>query len=114
MELKNGRVKLGPLIGIKKIRAKNYNTNISDDSCILKTDIKTNEQKYSHIINKYTKLDPTLPRVFNIKCPNENCKTNTDGEKSEVLYIRYDENNMKYLYMCSICDTTWKTNDASL
>ena len=52
--------------------------------------------------------------VFNIKCPNENCKTNTDGEKSEVLYIRYDENNMKYLYMCSICDTTWKTNDASL
>ena len=90
------------------------NTNISDDSCILKTDIKTNEQKYSHIINKYTKLDPTLPRVFNIKCPNENCKTNTDVEKSEVLYIRYDENNMKYLYMCSICDTTWKTNDASL
>lgn len=91
------------------------NSNVNDDSCILKTDIKSNEQKYSHIINKYTKLDPTLPRLYNITCPNVNCKTNTDKDKhkAEILYIRYDENNLKYLYMCSTCDTTWKTNDSN-
>ena len=88
------------------------NTNISDDSCILKTDIKTNEQKYSHIINKYTKLDPTIPRISNIQCPNVECPTNKDDKhKAEILYIRYDEDNLKYIYMCSMCDTTWKTNE---
>ena len=88
-------------------------SNVTDSSCILKTDIKSGEQKFNHIINKYTKLDPTLPRIYNIKCPNVKCKTNTEpgSHKSEVLYIRYDENNLKYLYMCSKCDTIWKTDD---
>ena len=26
----------------------------------------------------------------------------------EVLYIKYDINNMKYLYMCTVCGTSWK------
>ena len=26
---------------------------------------------YKDVINKYTKLDPTLPRITNIDCPNE-------------------------------------------
>mgnify|MGYP001495532146 FL=1 len=87
-------------------------SNIKENSCILKTNIKKGEQKYNHIINKYTKLDPTLPRISNIKCPNVNCKSNTeDNIKPDILYIRYDEDNLKYLYMCSICDNTWKTNN---
>jgi hypothetical protein len=28
-----------------------------------------------------------------------------------VIYIRYDDDNMKYLYMCVTCDTVWKTDD---
>lgn len=88
--------------------------HIDDTSCILRNDIKKGEQKYNHIINEYTKLDPTLPRVTNIKCPNVNCKTNTEKDtKTEIIYIRYDENNLKYLYLCPICDTTWKTNDSN-
>jgi DNA-directed RNA polymerase subunit M/transcription elongation factor TFIIS len=89
------------------------NSNIDEQSCILKTDIKKGEQKYNHIINKYTKQDPTLPRVYNINCPNINCKTNTEPDtQAEVIYMRYDDDNMKYLYLCSTCDTTWKTNDS--
>ena len=66
----------------------------------------------SHIINKYTKLDPTIPRISNIQCPNVECPTNKDDKhKAEILYIRYDEDNLKYIYMCSTCDTTWKTNE---
>jgi hypothetical protein len=88
------------------------NSNIEENSCILNMDIKKGEQKYSHIVNQYTKLDPTLPRIKNIQCPNATCKTNVETDvKSDVIYLRYDENNLKYLYLCSICDTTWKTNN---
>lgn len=84
-----------------------------DNICVLKTHVKMGEQKYNHIINKYTKLDPTLPHVYNINCPDKGCVTNTDVEnnKRDVLYIRYDEKNLKYLYMCTTCDTVWKTDD---
>ena len=81
--------------------------------CVLNTQFKNETQKFNHIINEYTKLDPTLPRIYNIKCPNDRCTTNAHDEKktAEVIYIRYDDNNMKYLYMCVTCDTVWKTDD---
>jgi DNA-directed RNA polymerase subunit M/transcription elongation factor TFIIS len=71
---------------------------------------KTN-QEYESTINKYTKLDPTLPRIYNMKCPNTECKTNTNDTTPEIIYLRYDDDNLKYLYICSDCDTTWKTNE---
>ena len=81
--------------------------------CVLNTQFKNGTQKFSHIINEYTKMDPTLPRIYNVKCPNDRCITNSTDEKvpTEVIYIRYDDDNMKYLYMCVTCDTTWKTGD---
>jgi len=89
-------------------------SNIDDNSCILRNNIKKGEQKYNHIINEYTKLDPTLPRVTNINCPNVNCNTNIEKDtKAEIIYIRYDETNLKYLYLCPTCDTSWKTNDSN-
>ncbi len=79
--------------------------------CVLNTQLKRGEQKFNHIINQYTKLDPTLPRIYNVKCPNAACETNTKEKPSEVLYVRYDDENMKYLYICVTCDTAWKTDD---
>jgi len=84
--------------------------------CVLKTEIEKGEQKFNHIINPYTKLDPTLPRIKTIRCPNGSCVTNetTAGGSSkptDIIYIRYDDTNMKYLYLCVDCDTTWKTDD---
>ena len=82
--------------------------------CVLKTQLKHNGKTFNYIVNKYTKLDPTLPRIYNIKCPNEGCLTNAEGEKkpAEVIYMRYDDENMKYLYICSDCDMQWKTDDS--
>ena len=40
----------------------------------MNTSFTKGEQNFHHIINKYTKLDPTLPRVYNIPCPNKECK----------------------------------------
>ena len=65
--------------------------------------------KYSQYINKYVKYDPTLPRVDNIKCTNQNCSKKEDA-KNEVIYIKYDMLNMKYLYYCCHCDHFWKVS----
>ena len=39
------------------------------------------------------------------------CPTNKDGKPREIIYIRYDDSNMKYIYLCSDCDTVWQTNE---
>ena len=90
---------------------------------VSKTDIKK-EINYKTSINQYTKLDPTLPRINNIDCPNNQCESNShkynskeDGEipnkkikDKEILYIRYDDKNMKFVYLCAVCDTIWNTD----
>ena len=87
--------------------------------CVLNTDVASKEKSYLQDINEFTKLDPTLPRTRNIKCPNQSCPSNQDfdpdtGEpiekQNEVLYIRYDDTNLNYVYICTQCDTTWKTS----
>jgi DNA-directed RNA polymerase subunit M/transcription elongation factor TFIIS len=83
-----------------------------DNISVSKTQLTRSEQKFSHIINKYTKLDPTLPRINKIKCPNAECDTNkSESVEREIIYIRYDDVNMKYVYLCSTCDTVWKTDE---
>lgn len=87
------------------------NTITSEGVCVLDTQIQKTEQRFDHIINEYTKLDPTLPRIYNMKCPNENCKSNSSEEKdkvkNEIIYMRYDDTNLKYVYICSNCNTNW-------
>jgi DNA-directed RNA polymerase subunit M/transcription elongation factor TFIIS len=82
----------------------------SENVCVAKTQLMRTEQKYTHIVNQYTKLDPTLPRINSIKCPNQNCQSNKGEAEREVLYLRYDDVNMKYIYICALCDTVWNTN----
>lgn len=59
-------------------------------------------------INEFTKYDPTLPHSHTIKCPNPRCKTNTGEAVSDVIYIRVDDQNMNYIYLCTSCDYNWK------
>ncbi len=92
--------------------------SISEDVnslCVSKTHISGggSSKLYSQVINKYTKLDPTLPRINTIKCPNADCSTNNDESKEsinrEIIYLRYDDTNLKYVYLCPTCDHIWKT-----
>lgn len=76
---------------------------------VCKTQIQYQSTTYTHIINDYTKLDPTLPRTKTIKCPN--CSSQSKETESEVIYIRYDDTNMKYIYLCGICNTVWKIDE---
>lgn len=87
-------------------------TSISTESVtVSKTELKKSEQQFSHIINQYTKLDPTLARTNKIPCPNADCATNTKDEPREIIINKYDTVNMKYIYLCSTCDTVWKTDE---
>ena len=63
--------------------------------------------RYRQYANKNIIHDPTLPRVNNIQCPNASCTKKTDQE-NEVIYIKYDFANMKYLYYCCHCEHFWR------
>lgn len=124
---------------------------IADNVCVSETQLRRSEQKFTFMVNEYTKYDPTLPRINMIKCPNQECSSNTaaggagskkkqataqataavvqapsaqeqapaqteqqqavDMNQREVIYIRYDDINMKYIYLCVHCDTIWKTDN---
>ena len=84
--------------------------------CVLNIEYSENgsQQKrpIGHIYNKYTKYDPTLPHL-QLPCPNEQCKTNekNDGSTntSDIIYLRYDNARMKHLYVCTVCEYSWKS-----
>jgi DNA-directed RNA polymerase subunit M/transcription elongation factor TFIIS len=82
----------------------------TENTCIIDTDFTKNTANYSHIINKYTKYDPTLPKITNLKCANADCETNVKNIPSDIIYIRVDDDNLKYVYLCTVCDNSWKTD----
>ncbi len=91
----------------------NEEDSLTNEKCIIKENISKEQDKFDIYINRFTKLDITLPRINYIKCPNETCLSNKDDfdiKNREIIYIRYDDINMKYLYLCSHCDYSWKTN----
>lgn len=95
------------------------NTIASENICVSKINIKhtTTPQSFSQVVNRYTKLDPTLPRIHTVRCPNDECPSNevstSSGKsikaKSEIIYVRYDDANLKYVYLCAKCDKVWNT-----
>ena len=90
-------------------RACGTKEDMSNTSLVLnKTVFKNSEKDFNTYINKYSHLDPTLPRTNKIDCINNECTTNTNGIPKEIIYIRYDEINISYVYLCSTCKTVWK------
>ena len=69
---------------------------------------KTSEG-YKVLMNEFTTLDPTLPHIKTVKCPNDECTSNKSGKERDVIYLKYDAEHMKYLYICNLCDTQWRT-----
>ena len=59
-------------------------TNNSENICVSKTHINIGSNSYKNVINEYTKLDPTLPRIKNINCPNVDCKSNKEKKRPRL------------------------------
>jgi DNA-directed RNA polymerase subunit M/transcription elongation factor TFIIS len=89
-------------------------TQMNTGVCVLNIQYNDNgtnggEKPIQHVYNKYTKIDPTLPHLA-LPCPNEQCKTNKQEPKeSDIIYLRYDNAQMKHLYICAECDYVWKS-----
>ena len=82
-------------------------TNFNNKKFQFQLGTKEREKEETHI-NSWIKHDPTLPHMHTIKCPNEKCKSNEKDQTSDIIYFRYNDTNMKYMYLCTICDFNWK------
>jgi DNA-directed RNA polymerase subunit M/transcription elongation factor TFIIS len=67
------------------------------------------EDKKGGLVLELTKQDPTLPHVNSIKCPNSGCESNTSGKERDVIYLKYDAVNLKFIYICNVCNTQWRS-----
>ena len=76
-------------------------TNIKNTQrSIFSINYNIDEIKKHSLINEYTLADPTLPKTTGIKCPNKSCPNKSS---SNIVYINYDSNNMKFVYACLDC-----------
>ncbi len=78
-----------------------------DDKCVSQTNYFDDIRSFQQYQTINIKHDMTLPRVKNIECPN--CSGDKEKEVlPEVICIKYDQANMKYLYFCCHCEHFWK------
>lgn len=76
-----------------------YDHTKEDDSCVFNINFNIDNIKKNSNLNKYIYNDITLPKADGIKCPNKQCPTS----KPEIVYIQYDKEDMKYIYICLDC-----------
>lgn len=80
-------------------------------SFCIHTSVQDEAMKHAMFLNPNIKHDPTLPRVV-IPCTNSAC-TKPSGVDDEVIYMKYDPTNMKYIYFCTFCDHFWQMGNGS-
>jgi DNA-directed RNA polymerase subunit M/transcription elongation factor TFIIS len=63
-----------------------------------------------NLVNEFTLLDPRLPHLHGtMKCINSSCQSNKPGGESDIVYIKYDAENLRYMYICTTCKVNWKS-----
>ena len=68
-------------------------------------------ESYNVFVNEFTEQDPRLPHISMLKCPNvNNCPSRIDPNvKPDIIYLKHDMANMKFLYICTHCHTQWRS-----
>ena len=80
--------------------------------CIYKQNYNINKYSYKTFLNDNIFEDKTLPVINNLECINSDCITHKDKKIiKEVLYIKYNTIDMKFIYFCNHCKTKWFSND---
>jgi DNA-directed RNA polymerase subunit M/transcription elongation factor TFIIS len=73
---------------------------------------------YKILLNEFTRQDATLPHVSTLPCPNTTgdpsigkaiCPTHSSNTPRDVIIIKYDAQNMKFLYICNVCGEQWRS-----
>ena len=52
--------------------------------------------------------DDNLFDIHNVEMEGGGSSNGHDSKKNEVIYIRYDDINLKYIYLCCKCNYIWK------
>ena len=89
-----------------------YNVAVEKGGLISETLVQQRSSEgYKILLNEFTRQDPTLPHAKTIKCPNAACASNGGGAERDVIYIKYDPVNLKYLYICNVegCGESWRS-----
>ena len=95
----------------RQCRTCGYNELDTEGGLIMETVIQERaSESYKILLNENTRQDPTLPHTKEIKCPNENCPS-IKGEERVVILIKYDKENLKFIYICNKqgCGKTWRS-----
>lgn len=77
-------------------------------ACVMENNYADDSTLYKQFMNRHMHDDPTLPRVSNIPCVNLAC-SRTSEQTNDVVYVKYDAVNVKFLYQCGHCATFWKS-----
>lgn len=86
--------------------------NTNDSEFVYKSEYKLDISK---IVNTYNLLtsDITIPSIqnnTNIKCINKECISIKDQLPCDIKYIKYNKNQMLFMYCCSYCGKKWKNS----
>ena len=89
--------------------------NLEGDNkkCVFKQNYNTNTYSYKTFINDTIYEDPTLPTITNIKCVNVKCPSN-NGTPKKIKYIKYNRDDMKFIYCCCVCKSKWTNSDEKI
>jgi DNA-directed RNA polymerase subunit M/transcription elongation factor TFIIS len=75
--------------------------------CLYRSNYSSNHSLYySNLVNHYTFDDPALPRI-DMDCQNTECTSHKDDVQSEILYVRFNDKDMRYMYLCKHCRQCW-------
>ena len=86
------------------LKIKNKETN----KCVYYNKKGVVSSKIDENVIPFLVLDPTLPRINNLQCPNTECESVKESITNDVRYIQIDSDTMTYLYKCNHCQQTWK------
>jgi DNA-directed RNA polymerase subunit M/transcription elongation factor TFIIS len=111
---------------LRVCRTCGYSEKDTEGGLVMETIVQERSSEgYKILLNEYTRQDPTLPHVSTLPCPNTTgyqekdaegnviehppCRTNTANEKRNVIIIKYDNANMKFIYICDVCGIQWRS-----
>jgi DNA-directed RNA polymerase subunit M/transcription elongation factor TFIIS len=90
-----------------------YSHEETDGSLVLETVVQEKASEgYKILLNEFTRQDPTLPHVSNIPCPGfpgVACPSSKGVSKPDVILIKSDPVNLKFLYLCNVCGQQWRS-----
>jgi DNA-directed RNA polymerase subunit M/transcription elongation factor TFIIS len=80
------------------------------ETCVYTLDFQRYDKSKMINQNKYLTHDVTIPTIRgneNLKCTNPECFSIKEKKPSQIRYIKYDTEEMSYLYICEICGQKW-------